>query len=223
MALSNAETPKNDIVNSEERLASVDLSFAPIRAGRIHITSFLHEDEEFVKRTFSLSDDRVGGFDFDKERRCVSLYNTERGMENDVLDPCLFLPEQDWSLFYKYVWTDLDKYRQDPRFVGEWRSVIPGIWYRMFADGCGASQDDSLYILCGFDSTLTAIDSDRASPGGEICFDLKFTFQWRDVPVLDSVFTDINKMFKWCKLRDRYNSVRVKLFTSEVDVEAVEF
>lgn len=223
MALSNAETPKNDIVNNEALLNSVDLTFAPIRAGRIHITSFLHENEDIVKRTFSLSDDRVGSFEFDKERRCVSLYSTDRGMESSVLDPCLFLPAQDWALFYNYVWNELDKYRQDPLFVGEWRSIIPGIWYRMFADGCGVNPADSLYILCGFDSTMSAIERDCASPVVEICYDLKITFQWRDMPVIDSVFTDINKMFKWCKLRDRYNSVRVKLFTPEMVVEAVDF
>ncbi|MGL5102186.1 MAG: hypothetical protein ACRC6N_06520, partial [Plesiomonas sp.] len=149
--------------------------------------------------------------------------STDRGMESSVLDPCLFLPAQDWALFYNYVWNELDKYRQDPLFVGEWRSIIPGIWYHMFADGCGVNPADSLYILCGFDSTMSAIERDCASPGVEICYDLKITFQWRDVPVIDSVFTDINKMFKWCKLLDRYNSVRVKLFTPEMVVEAVDF
>lgn len=149
MAQSSTGVPKNagDSTPTNGWLETEDLTFAPRRAGRVQITSFIQEDEDIVKREFSLADNRVGSFEFDKMRRCVSLYSTDLGEERSDSDPCLFLPIQDWLLFYNRVWRDLHECLQEPVFIAEWSGVTPGMRYRVACDGCGTNPDDNVYIF----------------------------------------------------------------------------
>lgn len=192
-----------------------DPTFALRKAGHIHI-KFLHDDVDVVKSEFSLNGDCQGirvVYEFNKAKRCVMLYNNEAGEKCVAGDPCLILPEQDWKLFYNYVWRNLRKWREDPMYIGEWSGLTLGIRYRVVTDGCGENPDACIYIFCCNDAVNVSEDGLPLSPTEHNkTYEMKFVFQWMDNRVLDDIFSEINKMFKWCKLCDRYNSVRVKLF-----------
>lgn len=192
-----------------------DLTFAPRRGvgHRVRMTEFLHDSEDAVKYEFLMADKRLGYYEFDKKLRTVKVYSVESGEKHEYGDPFLFLPAKDWSLFYKRIWKDVQGFCDVPLYVGEWNGVTRGMRYRVVANQCKKKLDECVYIFTCRDASKI---SERTWPIPEDehnnHYDLQFIFQWRDVRVLGDIFAHIDKMFRWCKMRDQYNSVRVKLF-----------
>ncbi len=83
-------------------------------------------------------------------------------------------------------------------------------------DHVNKHADDYIYILC---SEHTEGLPERVWPISEEdhlkYYSIKFLFRWIDVPALEDIFGKIDKLFKWCKAFDRYNSIKVRLFHPE--------
>lgn len=46
----------------------------------------------------------------------------------------MVFPDKDWTLFYNYVWKDLNDSREEPLYIAEWDSVTPNGRYRVVGD-----------------------------------------------------------------------------------------
>lgn len=199
------------------------LTFAPKKRQSVSLTKFLHEDMKFVKRDFSMSGGRVGRYVFDKVMRVVKLYAVDVGDEFTSQEPCLIFPAKDWFIFFNYVWRDLNDCGDEPLYIAEWDGVSPDTRFRVVGDHSKKLPDDCVYIFCSNEKTKLC---ERVWPIPEtehyVCYDMKFLFQWKDICLFDNLFTCINKMFRWCDMYDRYNSVKVKLFHPEQGVTSQE-
>ncbi len=79
--------------------------------------------------------------------------------------------------------------------------------YRVLCDHVNKYADDYIYILC---SDHTEGLPERAWPISEEdhlkYYSIKLLFQWKDVPALEYIFGNIDKLFKWCDAFDRYKT-----------------
>jgi hypothetical protein len=132
-------------------------------------------------------------------------------------DACVVFPEKDWSLFYKFVWKDLHDVGEEPLYTAEWDGVTPNVRYRVVGDHTKKKSDDSVYIFCCKDKTkLNSTRSGVIDPNEHHdLYELQFLFNWCDLDLLSSVFSAINKLFKWCDMHDGYNKIKVQLFNPE--------
>lgn len=187
-----------------------------LRKNSVSLTKFLHEDMDFMKCDFSLSGDRLGRYFFDKSSRTVDLYNIALGDDFASQAPCLTLPAKDWFIFFNYVWRDLHDCGDKPLYVAEWDGVIPDTRYRVVGDHSKKLPDDCVYIFrCDNKKKLREYAWPIPESEHNVYYDLRFLFQWKDVRVLDNIFSCIDKMFNWCDLYDRYKSIKVRLFQPE--------
>lgn len=193
-----------------------ELTFAPRKKQSVSLTKFLHEEINMTTRDFSMSGDRVGRFVFDKVMRTVKIYAMDVEDNFTTREPCLIFPDKDWWLFYNYVWRDLNDCGDDPLYIAEWDGIVPDTRFRVVADHSKKLPDDCVYIFCCNDKTKIR---EHLWPIPEtehyMHYDMKFLFQWKDVHIIDDVFTSIDKMFRWCDMYDRYSSVKMKLFHPE--------
>lgn len=200
-----------------------ELTFAPRKKQNVSLTKFLHEDVDFVKRDFVMSGNRVGQYAFDKVARVVKLYTVDVGDDFTWQDPCLIFPAKDWFMFFNYIWRDLNDCSDDPLYIAEWDGVTPNTRFRVVGDHGKKLPEDCVYIFCCNDKTKL---HERTWPIPEsehhMHYDMRFLFQWKDVRMLDNIFTCIDKMFRWCDMYDRYSSVKVKLFHPERGVTNAE-
>ena len=201
-----------------------DLTFAPRKKQQnVSLTKFLHEDSAFVKRDFSMSGNRVVRYVFDKVQRCVKLYTADVEEDFTSQNPCLIFHDKDWFVFFHYVWRDLHDCGDNPLYVAEWDGLIPDTRFGVVGDHSKKLPDDCVYVFCCNDKTKLC---ERAWPVREsehhLCYDMKFLFQWKDVRMLDTVFTCVDKMFRWCDMYDRYSSVKIKLFHPKEGVTNAE-
>nr|DAC81404.1 TPA_asm: hypothetical protein [Pimephales minnow adintovirus] len=214
-ALSSPKTPEIDLSS----MMMDNLAMAPKKSvARIGLTSFLHENTEWVKDEFKMCSKRVFGYKFHKPSRFVMLYTVDSGEEfRTAQDECVAFPEKDWSLFYKFVWKDLNDGGEEPLYTAEWDGITPDFRYRVVGDHTRKNPDDFVYIFCCKDKTkLSNMKSGVIDPNEHHdLYDLQFMFNWRDLDLLNSVFSHIDKMFKWCDMLDGYNKVKVQLFHPE--------
>lgn len=208
-------TPERSIDDAME-----DLSLAPRKPFRGPcLSKFLHDPEDRVRYDFHLSGGRVCTYDFNKINREVKLINVDdndRFTTNSTDDPDLLFTEKDWILFYSQVWRDLKEGRDEPLFIAEWRGVTMGTRYRLLGDHINRYADDYVYILCSdFGKGLPECSWPISEADHLKYYDLKFMFQWKDIPVLEDIFAKIDQMFKWCDALERYNGIKVKLFHPE--------
>ncbi len=195
------------------------LTMAPRKPfGHVRLTNFLHELSEWTKSEFMMSSNRVFGYKFHKSTRVVILYTTDDAGEfHPGEDACVVFPEKDWSLFYKFVWKDLNSGGEEPLYISEWDGVAPNVRYRVVGDHAKKNPDDSVYIFCCKDKTKL----NKNRPGVVLpnehndLYEMQFLFKWRDLDLLAGIFSIINKMFKWCELHDGYNKIKVQLFHPE--------
>ncbi len=100
------------------------LTMAPRKPfGHVRLTNFLHELSEWTKGEFMMSSNRVFGYKFHKSTRVVILYTPHAGEFQPGEDACVVFPEKDWSLFYKFVWKDLNSGGEEPLYISEWDGV----------------------------------------------------------------------------------------------------
>ncbi|MGL5955135.1 MAG: hypothetical protein ACRC0X_00795, partial [Brevinema sp.] len=128
-------------------------TFAPRKKRGVSLTKFLHEDLNVVTRNFAMSDDRVGGYVFDKVMRTVKLFATDVEGNFTSQDPGLMLPAKDWWLFYNNVWRDMNGCSDDPLYIAEWDSIVSDTRFRLVADRSKKLPDDGVYIFCCNDKT----------------------------------------------------------------------
>ncbi len=169
-----------------------------------------------MTRDFPMSGYRVGRYVFDKVMRTVKLYAKDIEDNFTTQEPCLIFPAKDWWLFYNYVLNDCG---DGPLYIAEWDGIVPDTRFCVFGDHSKKLPDDCVYIFCCNNKTKIC-ERVWLIPEAEhyMRYDMKFLFQWKDVHIIDNVFTCIDKMFRWCDMHDRYSSVKVKLFHPEQGV-----
>lgn len=163
-----------------------------------------------------MSEQRVVRYVFDKLKRIVTLYTVD--VEDDFTSqtPSLILPAKDWRLFYNHVWSDLKECCDRPLYIAEWNGIMPKTRYRVVGDHSKKQPDDCVYFFCCNDNTkLENYVWPIPETEHHTYYKMKFLFQWKDMYMMDSIFSCINKMFKWADMYDRYNSVKTKLFHPE--------
>ncbi|XDV44855.1 hypothetical protein PO909_013073 [Leuciscus waleckii] len=184
-------------------VAMDDLTLAPRKKRGTHgpcLTQFLHEPEDFVKYTFHLSEGRACTYAYDKinrEVRLVNVDNDEIFTTNATDDPDLIFTERDWILFYTKVWRDLNEGMDTPLFIGEWAGLTMGTRYRILADQINKHSDDYIYILCSDFGKIAEYSWPICEKDHLELYDLKFMFQWKDLAVLENIFSKINQLFQW--------------------------
>ncbi|KAL0149346.1 hypothetical protein M9458_055384 [Cirrhinus mrigala] len=182
-----------------------DLIFASRKKQRVSLTKFLHEDMNKVSRDFSMSGNRMGRYVFDKVTRTMKFYAVDIEDDFTSQEPCLIFPAEDWWLFYNNVWRDLNDCGNHPLYIAEWDSIIPGKRFRVVGDHSKKLPDDCVYIFYCEDKTKI---NERTWPIPEsehyMHYEMRFLFQWKDIHIIDDVFTCIDKMFRWCDMYDRY-------------------
>jgi len=149
--LYSPKTPEREW--DEEMMKS--LTLAPRKERwHVYLTNFLHENKEYSRDEFTLNSNRVFGYIFHKPPRVVTLYTTDSpGEFIPGRDPCLVFPDKDWTLFYTYVWKDLNDSREEPLYISEWDGVTPNHRYRVVGDHSKKKPDECVYIFCCKDKT----------------------------------------------------------------------
>ncbi|KAL0159636.1 hypothetical protein M9458_043361 [Cirrhinus mrigala] len=155
-----------------------ELTFAPRKKQGVSLTKFLHEDMNKMSRDFSMSGNRMGRYVFDKVMRIVKLYAVDIEDDFTSQEPCLIFPAKDWWLFYNNVWRDLNDCGDDPLYIAEWDSIIPGKRFRVVGDHSKKLPDDCVYIFYCNDKTKI---NERMWPIPEsehyMHYDMRFLFQ----------------------------------------------
>jgi hypothetical protein len=214
MATAAPKTPERSIDEVME-----DLTLAPRKKHGPSLTRFLHEPAERVEYVFHLSGGRACMYNFDKNNREVRLSNVdgdEKFTTNMTEDPDLMFTERDWILFYTKVWRDLKDGGDEPLFIAEWSGLTMGTRYRLLADHVHKYAEDYIYILCSdFGKDASACSWPITESEHLEYYDLKFMFQWKDLPVLEDIFSKIHKLFQWSDAYERYKNIKVKLFHPE--------
>ena len=185
---------------------------------RTCLTRFLHEPADRVEYTFHLSEGRACTYVYDKINREVSLVNVdndERFTMNATNDPDLIFTERDWILFYTKVWRDLNEGMDTPLFIGEWSGLTMGTRYRILADQIHKHSEDYIFILCSDFGKIAEYSWPICEKDHLELYDLKFMFQWKDLAVLENIFSKINQLFQWTNAYERYANIKVKLFHPE--------
>ncbi len=217
--LSPPKSPEAGVSSRTTDSLMASLTMAPRKPfGHVRLTNFIHELSEWTKGEFMMSSNRVFGYKFHKSTRVVILYTTYNAGEfQPGEDACVVFPEKDWSLFYKFVWKDLNSGGEEPLYISEWDGVAPNVRYRVVGDHAKKNPDDSVYIFCCKDKTkLNKNRSGVVLPNEHNdLYEMQFLFKWRDLDLLAGIFSIINKMFKWCELHDGYNKIKVQLFHPE--------
>ncbi len=217
--LSSPKSPEAGVSSRTTDSLMASLTMAPRKPfGHVRLTNFFHELSEWTKGEFMMSSNRVFGYKFHKSTRVVILYTTDNAGEfQPGEDACVVFPEKDWSLFYKFVWKDLNSGGEEPLYISEWDGVDPNVRYRVVGDHAKKNPDDSVYIFCCKDKTkLNKNRSGVVLPNEHNdLYEMQFLFKWRDLDLLAGIFSIINKMFKWCELHDGYNKIKVQLFHPE--------
>ena len=143
-------TPTRSSVETVE-----NLPYALQKKQRIHLTKFLHEDEDFVKQEFLLGDVYIGGFVFDKTSHTVKLYAMEFFEEELTSEtPCVLFSAKDWSFFYNRVWSDLNGVASKTYYINEWDGATPNVRYKVTKDSKEPKPDDYVLVSTCRNKTL---------------------------------------------------------------------
>ncbi len=211
-------SPKTPDKDWEEEMMK-KLTMAPRKPynDKLCLTKFLHENTDCVRDEFLLISGRIFGYIFCKSDRTVTLYTTDETNEfvKDQ-DPCLVFPDKDWQVFFNRIWKDLNDCGEQPLYISEWDGVAPNIWYRVVGDHTQKNPDDCIYIFACKDRTrLSGWSRGDLDMEYHEMFTMQFLFKWRDLHLLSALFSVVNKMFRWCEMRDGYNKIKAQLFHPE--------
>ena len=153
-----------------------------------------------------------------REVRFFYVDNNERSTTNSTDDPSLKFTERDWVLFYSKVWPDLQEGTDTPLFIGEWNGLIMGTRYRILGDQINKHPNDYVFILCSDCGANPEFQWPICEKDHLKLYDLKFMFQWKDLPVMAKIFSKVDQLFHWTHAYERYTNIKVKLFHPEWDV-----
>ncbi|KAL0152569.1 hypothetical protein M9458_052292 [Cirrhinus mrigala] len=185
------------------------------------LTKILRKDEDFVKDDFTVSDERVGRFVFDKTLQIVKLYVLD--YLEDYTPECsyLLLTAIDWPYFYNQIWREFNSGKM--RYFYQWDAVTPGMRYRatkqpayISISSCWnktfhdqnflmlvskpreESESESESETSSDESDSDEYDSDWPIPEDNPfgCCKTNLYFDQSDVPVLNTIFSTIDELFQ---------------------------
>ncbi len=119
-------------ITPKTRAMSVTLPRSSVETdeGALRLTKIVREDEDFVKQDFTVSDDRVGRFVFDKTLQTVKLYVLDSYEEYTSECTNLLLTAIDWAYFYNQIWREFN-FGSKIRDFYRWDAVSPGMRYQV--------------------------------------------------------------------------------------------
>ncbi len=101
----------------------------------LHLTKIVREDEDFT-----VSDNRVSRFVFDKTLQTVKLYVLDSYEEYTSECAYLLLTAIDWTYFYNQIWREFN-FGGKIRYFYQWDAVSPGMRYRVTTRPCERERD----------------------------------------------------------------------------------
>ncbi len=183
------------------------------------LTTIVHEDEDFVKQDFTVSDDHVGRFEFDKTLQTVKLYVLDSYEEYTSECTYLLLTAIDWTYFYNQIWSVFggkiryfyrwDVVTQGMRYCWTTRTAyicISSCWnkthhdqnYLMLVNKRREESETNFLSQSSDESDSDEYDRDFPIPEDNPfrCCKTNLYFEQSDMPLLNTIFSTIDKLFQ---------------------------
>ncbi len=94
-------------------------------------------------------------------------------------------------------------------YIAEWDGVIPDTLYRVVGGHSQNNSDDCMYIFSCEDKTkLSGFSGADLYKVHHEMYNLQFLIKWYDLHLLSTLFSVVNKMFRWCDMSEGYNKIK---------------